>query len=106
MQLRNKGELLLVPVGSHLYLINSFSKTDQALVRVDTLKITKVNVDHFRDTYDIPYYFSDMLRECKYVFTEEAEALARLAIVRGGLHASTVAKHRADCERLCGLNDE
>jgi hypothetical protein len=96
MQLTTIDQLKEVKPGDILFLINCFGRRDQSKVEVQKFLVGEVK-EHFykgcspsqisEALWDSEQRFTDLLMDCKYVYTELGEAESMLRNVRAGLHA-------------------
>ena len=102
MQLTTIGQLKEVKLGDSLFLINCFASRDQSKVEVQSFLVGEVNKDFYKGYSQSQISgglraseqcFTDLLMDCKYVYTELAEAESMLLDVRAGLHADKVKAH-------------
>lgn len=105
MQLTTIEQLKQVKMGDTLFLINPFGNTNQRKINICAFGVKKVGGDKFggenlNSERVRVIYFADLLRGCKYIYTQIPEANSKLAEVRGGLHSEEV----RDYHELCGYS--
>lgn len=93
MEITTFEQLEEVRVKHELFLINPFSNGNQSKVNIEQITILSIHHDDRFTGRARDYYFTDMLSNCKYVFTLQSEAESKLNEVRKGLHADEVKEH-------------
>tara|TARA_R110000851_G_scaffold268804_1_gene421528 strand:+ start:289 stop:615 length:327 start_codon:yes stop_codon:yes gene_type:complete len=98
MQLTTIEQLKEVKENDLLFLINPFSNGNQQEIKTSAFYVTQVK-DRLLAGRSLSSgtekinHFADMIRDCKYVFTELAEADDKLKEIHAGLHEIEVKKH-------------
>jgi len=107
MQLTTIEQLKKVKPNDTLFLINPFGNSNQAEIKVCAFGVRQVNEQSFDGedlNQDSPTYnhFNDMIRGCKYVYTELLEANDKLKEIQGGLHQQEVSDHHERSDLMWG----